>query len=70
MPWARASDQLAATSLMLSANHVDRVYDLPPIHKDPFDRILVAQAAEEGLTFVTTDREIRKYPSNQLRVLV
>lgn len=34
---------------------------LPPIHRDPFDRMLIGQAAVEGLTLVTADREIRSY---------
>ena len=35
--------------------HTARVRDLPPVHRDPFDRLLVAQALEEGLTLVTRD---------------
>ena len=34
---------------------------LPALHKDPFDRILVAQALAEGLGFVTNDEPIRQY---------
>jgi len=35
---------------------------LPPIHKDPFDRILIAQAMVEGITLLTADRVISQYP--------
>ena len=35
---------------------------LPPIHKDPFDRILLAQAMVEGITLLTTDRQVAQYP--------
>jgi PIN domain nuclease of toxin-antitoxin system len=35
---------------------------LPPIHKDPSDRMLVAQAMIEGLTLITADPGIAKYP--------
>ena len=35
--------------------HTARVRDLPPFHRDPFDRLLVAQALEEGLKLVTRD---------------
>jgi len=35
--------------------------DLPLVHRDPFDRLLVAQAQMEGLTLVTVDREMRRY---------
>jgi len=38
------------------------VESLPPIHKDPFDRILVAQATVEGITLLTTDRVVGSYP--------
>ncbi|MBI4025059.1 MAG: type II toxin-antitoxin system VapC family toxin [Verrucomicrobia bacterium] len=36
---------------------------LPPIHRDPFDRILVATALEHGLTLLTPDRLIAQYPN-------
>lgn len=35
---------------------------LPALHRDPFDRILVAQALEHGLTLVTVDEAVRAYP--------
>lgn len=35
---------------------------LPPIHKDPFDRILIAQAQIEGLTLLTADEVVARYP--------
>ena len=35
---------------------------LPPIHKDPFDRILVAQAQIEGITLLTADEVVARYP--------
>jgi PIN domain nuclease of toxin-antitoxin system len=41
---------------------------LPPIHRDPFDRMLVAQAATEGLTVVTRDADIPRYDVLTLRV--
>jgi len=41
--------------------HVLRVAALPPIHKDPFDRLLIAQAQAENLALVTRDPEIRRY---------
>jgi PIN domain nuclease of toxin-antitoxin system len=36
--------------------------ELPNHHKDPFDRLLIAQARSEGLTLMTADRDCRKYP--------
>jgi PIN domain nuclease of toxin-antitoxin system len=38
------------------------VADLPLLHKDPFDRMLVAQATSEGLTLVTSDPAVARYP--------
>ena len=42
--------------------HALAVYDLPHHHGDPFDRLLVAQALSEGLTLITSDRELKRYP--------
>jgi PIN domain nuclease of toxin-antitoxin system len=50
------------TSLPLSMRHGLAVESLPPEHHDPFDRMLVAQAQMEGLTLVTSDRTMRRYP--------
>ena len=36
---------------------------LPPLHRDPFDRALLAQAANQGLALLTADRELSRYPS-------
>lgn len=48
--------------LPITGEHTVTVGTLPAIHKDPFDRILVAQAACEGLTLATSDPQIAKYP--------
>ncbi len=61
--WLDALDQLAATALPLRPDHVARLYDLDPVHPDPFDRILIAQAMVENLTFVTTEGQVLKYAS-------
>ncbi len=42
--------------------HLSVLSDLPWIHRDPFDRLLVAQATREDLTLATSDRRIRRYP--------
>ena len=42
--------------------HTLRLEQLPAIHADPFDRLLIAQAIEESLTLVTRDAQIRHYP--------
>lgn len=59
--WARATTLLAATVLSIRAGHVSALHGLPDIHRDPFDRILIAQAAYEGMSLVTNDEFIRRY---------
>ena len=48
--------------LLLSSEHAEAALTLPPIHRDPIDRFLVAQALVEGLTLATDDETIRRYP--------
>jgi PIN domain nuclease of toxin-antitoxin system len=48
--------------LQVKMSHAYAVDSLPDIHSDPFDRMLVAQAQVEGLTLVTSDRVMRRYP--------
>lgn len=67
--WQEALEQLAATPLILRPQHVAAMYALPPIHKDPFDWMLIAQATVEGLALVSADAEIRRYASKSLRVV-
>jgi PIN domain nuclease of toxin-antitoxin system len=50
------------------ATHAFSVRDLPDIHRDPFDRLLIAQAVVEGCTFVTHDTTIARYPAKVLLV--
>lgn len=68
--WRDVLRELAAAPLHLLPHHVDAVSTLPSIHKDPFDRILIAQAIAEGLTLVTTDSEIPRYASPDIQVIV
>lgn len=48
--------------LPILSDHVVAVDTLPPIHKDPFDRLLVAQATAEGIMLLTADPIVGKYP--------
>nr|WP_297399486.1 type II toxin-antitoxin system VapC family toxin [uncultured Marinobacter sp.] len=48
--------------LAITAQHALGVSHLPPIHKDPFDRILVAQAEFEGFLLITSDDQVAQYP--------
>jgi PIN domain nuclease of toxin-antitoxin system len=47
--------------LPIELEHASRAAQLPPLHTDPFDRLLIAQALAEGLLLVTSDREIFRY---------
>ncbi len=49
------------TPLPVTISHGLQVAELPLLHKDPFDRLLVAQAQLEGLTIVTRDERIARY---------
>jgi PIN domain nuclease of toxin-antitoxin system len=48
--------------LEIKGEHALAVEVLPPIHKDPFDRILVAQAVAEGILLLTADPLVAQYP--------
>ena len=50
------------SELPIMSEHVVATESLPLIHKDPFDRILVAQATVEGITLLTVDSLVSKYP--------
>jgi PIN domain nuclease of toxin-antitoxin system len=54
--------------LPIKLEHVTQVHSLPPVHKDPFDRLLVSQARVEGLTILTGDPHFAKYSINVLNV--
>jgi PIN domain nuclease of toxin-antitoxin system len=49
------------TLLEIRMDHVLRVASLPPIHNDPFDRLLIAQAMVEGVPILTADPQIARY---------
>jgi PIN domain nuclease of toxin-antitoxin system len=48
--------------LSITGAHAVATDGLPPIHKDPFDRMLVAQAMVEGITLLTSDPLVARYP--------
>ncbi len=50
------------TDLPVTSVHALAVTALPAIHKDPFDRILVAQATAEGMVLLTSDATVARYP--------
>jgi len=51
------------TELPMASEHVVAIDALPPLHKDPFDRALVAQALVEGIILLTTDEMVACYPA-------
>ena len=47
--------------LPISMHHALEVYDLPPHHRDPFDRLLIAQSRSEGLPIISSDAVFARY---------
>lgn len=64
----RALIENGYTELPVTAAHAAAVSDLPTLHRDPFDRMLVAQARVEGVTLLTADRALEQYGSPVQRV--
>lgn len=62
------ADDSPWTLLPITAAHVLRQAQIPSLHTDPFDRMLVAQALVEGLTLVTSDAQLLRYPVKTLKV--
>lgn len=58
----RALLEFGFQELVVNGAHAAQVSALPLIHRDPFDRLLVAQAMVEGFTLLTVDEEIARYP--------
>jgi PIN domain nuclease of toxin-antitoxin system len=48
--------------LPVEASHVFQLFDLPDYHRDPFDRLLVAQCIAERIPLIASDAAIRRYP--------
>jgi PIN domain nuclease of toxin-antitoxin system len=59
--WRRATELTNARTLPIRVSHVNALAALPLLHKDPFDRILIAQATAEGMDMVTNDPQVRAY---------
>lgn len=54
--------RLGCEELAVLGEHAVEVEKLPVFHKDPFDRLLIAQAKVEGITLLTSDAMVAKYP--------
>jgi PIN domain nuclease of toxin-antitoxin system len=50
------------TELAITGRHAVAVAALPPLHNDPFDRMLIAQAGADGLLLITVDAAVARYP--------
>jgi len=50
------------SELPVTSHHTIAILGLPDIHKDPFDRLLIVQAITEGITLLTSDATVAKYP--------
>jgi len=61
-PASAAAARLGIEPLPVVFDHAEATLRLPPLHRDPFDRLLLAQASVEGITLVTRDPQIRSYP--------
>ena len=48
--------------LPVTSQHAVNIDSLPQLHKDPFDRLLLAQAFSEGITLITADAQLARYP--------
>jgi PIN domain nuclease of toxin-antitoxin system len=59
--WARALTRLGFDALPVTAVHAEAVERLPWHHRDPFDRLLIAQATAERLEVVSADRRLAAY---------
>ncbi len=60
--YARICSMAGFERLPIVPEHLERIKTLPDIHRDPFDRLLIAQAQEDDLTIVTRDSIIPQYP--------
>ena len=58
----RQRDAHRIASLPIDEGALMHLARLAPLHRDPFDRILIAQSLEHSLTLVTTDQAVRAYP--------
>lgn len=67
--WSDALADLMASPLAIRSSHVAAVCGLPPIHQDPFDRILIAQAIAEDLVLLTVDQQVLEYQPGHFRAI-
>lgn len=59
--YSHAIRAIGASYLPVEERHAMRLFDMPLKHRDPFDRLLIAQALEDGYTLVSKDRQFKQY---------
>jgi PIN domain nuclease of toxin-antitoxin system len=59
-------DAHGIASLSIDEGAMPHLASLPPLHRDPFDRLLIAQALQHGLTVATVDPQVSAYPVAQI----
>jgi len=64
--FAEVLEQQDFEALPVRISHAHRIAQLPALHRDPFDRLLVAQALEEDLCLVSRDASVTRYPVNTI----
>lgn len=67
-PVSRIVESLGLLELPVTIRHGEAVKTLPTLHRDPFDRLLIAQSMIEGLTPVTNDGRLGQYGVPILRI--
>jgi PIN domain nuclease of toxin-antitoxin system len=60
-PVAKSIEEYGFSSIPITIHHAEWAGGLPQLHRDPFDRLLVAQAHLEGMVLVTVDAQILRY---------
>jgi PIN domain nuclease of toxin-antitoxin system len=60
--WSRATEMLGGDILSIRTAHISVLAGLPDVHKDPFDRMLIAQASAEGMALIACDEQFSQYP--------
>ena len=61
-------EELGFLILPIEAPHLERLKELPKIHGDPFDRLLICQAQAENLTLIAADENIAKYNPESVKL--
>lgn len=64
--WTATLEEMGVSWLLLEPAHLDHLEKLPPLHNDPFDRLLISQAMAEKIELLTLDKKILQYQCRSL----